>query len=39
MRGHTTHVDMRVQKARDGIDAHLIFDESGFMWGKSERCQ
>ena len=30
---------MRVQKSPDGMDAYLIFDEDGGMWGKVERCR
>ena len=29
---------MRVQKASDGVDAYLVFDEDGAMWGKAGRC-
>ena len=29
---------MRVQKAPDGVDAYLIFDQDGTMWGKAGRC-
>ncbi|MBX3580505.1 MAG: hypothetical protein KF810_01225 [Rhizobiaceae bacterium] len=29
---------MRVQKSQDGMDAYLIFDETGTMWGKAGRC-
>ena len=29
---------MRVQKSQDGMDAYLIFDEDGTMWGKVGRC-
>jgi hypothetical protein len=30
---------MRVQKSQDGVDAYLIFDEDGTMWGKAGRCR
>jgi hypothetical protein len=30
---------MRVQKSQDGVDAYLIFDETGASWGKAERCK
>lgn len=29
---------MRVQKSPDGVDAYLVFDEAGTMWGKAGRC-
>jgi hypothetical protein len=29
---------MRVQKSPDGVDAYLIFDQDGTMWGKAGRC-
>lgn len=29
---------MRMQKSQDSVDAYLIFDENGTMWGKAERC-
>jgi len=29
---------MRVQKASDGVDAYLVFDQDGGMWGKAGRC-
>ncbi len=29
---------LRVQKSQDGMDAYLVFDESGTMWGKAGRC-
>jgi hypothetical protein len=29
---------MRVQKSPDGVDAYLIFDQDGGMWGKAGRC-
>jgi hypothetical protein len=29
---------MRVQKSPDGVDAYLIFDQDGGMWGKVGRC-
>lgn len=29
---------MRVQKAPDGVDAYLIFDEDGSTWGRVGRC-
>ena len=29
---------MRVQKVRDGMDAYLVFDEAGTLWGKVGRC-
>jgi hypothetical protein len=35
---YTTLGLMRVQKAPDGVDAYLIFDEDGGMWGKVGRC-
>lgn len=34
----TTLALMRVQKTPDGVDAYLIFDQDGGMWGKVERC-
>lgn len=34
----TTLGMMRVQKSPDGMDAYVIFDETGTMWGKAERC-
>lgn len=36
--GETTLGLMRVQKSQDGMDAYLIFDETGTMWGKAGRC-
>ena len=36
--GETTLSMMRVQKSQDGVDAHLIFDQDGTMWGKAGRC-
>jgi hypothetical protein len=36
--GETTLGMMRVQKSPDGMDAYLIFDETGTMWGKAGRC-
>jgi hypothetical protein len=35
---YTTLGLMRVQKSRDGVDAYLIFDQDGAMWGKVGRC-
>lgn len=29
---------MRVQKSPDGVDAYLVFDQDGGMWGKAGRC-
>jgi len=29
---------MRVQKSPDGVDAYMIFDQDGSMWGKVGRC-
>ena len=29
---------MRVQKSPDGVDAFLVFDQDGGMWGKAGRC-
>ncbi len=34
----TTLEMLRVQKSQDGMDAYLIFDETGTMWGKVGRC-
>jgi len=34
----TTLGMMRVQKSPDGMDAYLVFDEDGTMWGKAGRC-
>ena len=36
--GETTLGLMRVQKSPDGVDAYLIFDQDGGMWGKVGRC-
>lgn len=36
--GETTLSMMRVQKSPDGVDAYLIFDQDGTMWGKAGRC-
>ncbi|MEP9388738.1 hypothetical protein [Mesorhizobium sp. KR9-304] len=30
---------MRVQKSPDGVDAYLVFDQDGTMWGKAGRCR
>jgi hypothetical protein len=35
---NTTLGLMRVQKSQDGMDAYLVFDEAGTMWGKVGRC-
>ena len=35
---YTTLGMMRVQKSQDDVDAYLIFDETGTMWGKAGRC-
>ena len=35
---YTTLGLMRVQKSPDGVDAYLIFDQDGGMWGKVGRC-
>lgn len=37
--GETTVEMMRVQKSPDGVDAYLVFDQNGSMWGKAGRCQ
>jgi len=37
--GETTVEMMRVQKSQDGVDAYLVFDQNGTMWGKAGRCQ
>lgn len=34
----TTLGMLRVQKSWDGVDAYLIFDDNGTMWGKVGRC-
>ena len=36
--GETTLGFMRVQKSQDGMDAYLVFDEAGTLWGKVGRC-
>lgn len=36
--GETTLGLMRVQKSQDGMDAYLVFDEAGTLWGKVGRC-
>ena len=36
--GETTLGLMRVQKASDGVDAYLVFDQDGSMWGEVRRC-
>jgi hypothetical protein len=34
----TTLEMLRVQKSADGVDAYLVFDQNGTMWGKVGRC-
>jgi hypothetical protein len=36
--GETTLGLMRVQKAPGGVDAYLVFDQDGSMWGEVRRC-
>ncbi len=35
---YTTLGLMRVQKSQDDLDAYLVFDEAGTLWGKVGRC-
>lgn len=36
--GEATLGLMRVQKAPDGVDAYIVFDQDGSMWGEVRRC-